>query len=269
MSHAGTRSPLRFQSSAGREAGCDYRPRHSRMGGHHVSILSRPGSRLRRHQAAKVAGEHERFNPQPAGKPAATTHNWRTGQRGQMFQSSAGREAGCDAAMRVSALSASKFQSSAGREAGCDAMTARPATGTTGFNPQPAGKPAATLAGMRIFRRIRPVSILSRPGSRLRRRVSWTRRRLHQSFNPQPAGKPAATACACSMSRAVLCFNPQPAGKPAATRLAHTWCQRAAAFQSSAGREAGCDGPRDEAWDGAKAVSILSRPGSRLRRPSL
>ena len=156
------------------------------------------------------------------------------------------------------------FQSSAGREAGCDHAAKTTIGSCAGFNPQPAGKPAATphLAAV-----VSP----------------------DLCFNPQPAGKPAATALArarCPEFRVSILSRPgsrlrpdraqqdgtggqfqSSAGREAGCDVTCA-CQRlcAASFQSSAGREAGCDAP-DRATAAARhRVSILSRPGSRLRR---
>ena len=252
-----------FQSSAGRE------PAATAMSSSIIAMRScfnpQPaGKPAATAMSSSIIAMRSCFNPQPAGKPAATWSRHTSRSHGVQFQSSAGRKAGCDPTApalalrtpRVSILSrpgsrlrhpvslrhqqpravsilsrpgsrlrrdigsggrtAPMFQSSAGREAGCDLHRRDCPSPRSGFNPQPAGKPAATRARSSVTTRILPVSILSRPGSRLRPLVS-------DIDLPLPS------------------------------------------FQSSAGREAGCDLPVVRLHTAANSVSILSRPGSRLR----
>ena len=305
------RSASVFQSSAGREAGCN------------------------RQQALDYAIS-QGFNPQPAGKPAATLHAGRhiraavvavsilsrpgsrlqLGTRGATrtyktprgkFQSSAGREAGCNSRVSEDRPLRHLFQSSAGREAGCNALVAQ--LPLRAREVSILSRPGSRLQrgdGGRARRR-RRVSILSRPGSQLQPAARQPTPIRQPRFNPQPAGKPAATACdsrtrsltvfQSSAGREAGCnckadasglphrtrFNPQPAGKPAATRCS-CGCARNAGYRKCfnpqpAGKPAATtmedvlrQGRQLDCFNpqpaGKPAATAVYRPG-RLRRPTL
>ena len=182
-----------------------------------VSILSQPEGRL---------------------QPESNNHLTRTGR----FQSSASRKAGCNPIAPTMSCTSSVFQSSASRKAGCNSRRAQaPGAGRSCFNPQPAGRPAATPArDHHVHGRL--VSILSQPEGRLQPLSPIPAGLTGTSFNPQPAGRPAATRLRGFTGSSSRCFNPQPAGRPAATAL-EVAKVNIALFQSSASRKAGCNQP--------------------------
>ena len=151
-----------FQSSPGREAGCNAATRR---------CSSCPGS----------------FNPHPAVKPGATMAVLGTfGQSFISFQSSPGREAGCNSPEDEAAAPPRWFQSSPGREAGCNTCSTNADAIRSGFQSSPGreagcnsgsaasgdsvrsfqsspGREAGCNRGRRDAHPLPPVSILTRP----------------------------------------------------------------------------------------------------------
>ena len=135
-----------------------------------------------------------------------------------VFQSSPGREAGCNVPLSLPYASGTLFQSSPGREAGCNSKAHPPGQPIHRFNPHPAVKPGATgLVGSNIALYVFQSSPGREAGCNAR---AFDDPRLPQGcFNPHPAVKPGATrsAVGVDLPRPVR-FNPHPAVKPGATR---------------------------------------------------
>ncbi len=157
------------------------------------------------------------------------------------FQSSPGPKAGCYSGMNKTEQATTMFQSSPGPKAGCYYLTEDTSDlHRSGFNPHPARKPDATIAGSmgKSYRSV--VSILTRPESRMLHSQAAMPRSSKTSFNPHPARKPDATAPGREERNAPSGFNPHPARKPDATP------------------------PPPPATTPTLVVSILTRPESRM-----
>ena len=229
-----------FQSSAGREAGCD-RPRGVAVVVlWPVSILSRPGSRLRPSSAGMSERALTSFNPQPAGKPAATTGGGRRRARPGGFNPQPAGKPAATWCPLVGSLPPARFQSSAGREAGCDLVPVGRLTPARAVSIL--SRPGSRLrpCAHRTIRAGCGVSILSRPGSRLRQHAHHQAHRQTTCFNPQPAGKPAATvAHMVVMLWTLVSILSRPGSRLRLNLMGAGGLEQV--FQSSAGREAGCD----------------------------
>ncbi len=231
---------------------------------HHVSILTRLGSRMRRpggwaHSRQPLlfqsspgleagcdggrvleATGQDCFNPHPAWKPDATLQI-RCKRHVQLVSiltrlGSRMRRVG-EVAMLFDQLT---FQSSPGLEAGCDRETSAPAgCGYPGFNPHPAWKPDATMdAGIYNLDQA-----------------------VFQSSPGLEAGCDPLAPCWASWA---TCFNPHPAWKPDATRAGQgIWGQRLVSILTRLGSR--MRRGRPDGHISLRAVSILTRLGSRMR----
>ena len=168
MSHREVVRPARmFQSLAAPEDGCD--PHQPAWGARDrraaVSILSRPGGRLRRSGPSRSRERRSSFNPQPPRRTAATRVEM-DGGRDRSFNPQPPRRTAATPFPSPGSRLPPCFNPQPPRRTAATRLPSRALRSPAGFNPQPPRRTAATHGGLPPFsvRCFNP----SRPGGRLR-----------------------------------------------------------------------------------------------------
>ncbi len=162
------------------------------------------------------------------------------------------------------------FQSSPAPRGECDSMYPRDRRPACCFNPHPPRGASATKCRMRRSQRLYRVSILTRPEGRVRPTRPSRGTATANAFQSSPAPRGECDSCAPRTCASPRRFNPHPPRGASATMEAlgpRTLKVPNVLFQSSPAPRGECD-LLVRVVASFNAVSILTHPGGRARRPN-